>query len=84
MDKTGQFLLHFPVVEAGEVVMGPLAAIAKCKEGTAAWTAFQTSRILSSQQLEMRCLVGSPLLTPYSVHIGCAYSPAFPRKPSLY
>lgn len=84
MDKTGQFLLHFPVVEAGEVVMGPLDAIAKCKEGTAAWTAFQTSRILSSQQPEMRYLDHPPLLTPYSVHIGCAHSPAFPREPSLY
>lgn len=46
------------------MVVGSLKATAKCKEGTAAWTAFQTSRILSSWQLQDRCLEGSPLLVP--------------------
>ena len=70
MDKTGLSLLHFPIVEDGEVTMGPLRATAKCKEGTAAWTAFQTSRILSSRQLLERCLEGSPLMSPLSQRPG--------------
>lgn len=56
MDRTGQYLLHFPVMEAGVVVLGPLTAIAKCKEGTAAWSAFQSSQTLSSRELADRCL----------------------------
>lgn len=54
VDKTGQYLLHFPVLEAGRIAQGPLTAVARCKEGTAAWSAFQTSCILSSRQLHDR------------------------------
>ena len=70
VDKSGTYLLRFPIVEGGEVVTGSLKATAKCKEGTAAWTAFQTSRILSSRQLQDRCLEGSPLLVPITTRPG--------------
>ena len=70
MDKTGLYLLNFPVVEAGELVKGSLKATAKCKEGTAAWTAFQTSRVLSSWQLLNRSLKGSPMLVPLTTRPG--------------
>ena len=70
VDKTGLSLLHFPIVEGGEVVVGSLRATAKCKEGTAAWTAFQTSRVLSSRQLQVRRMEGSPMLTQISQRPG--------------
>ena len=64
MDRTAQYLLHFPVMEEGIVALGSLAAIAKCKEGTAAWSAFQTSQTLSSRA--DRCLHQPSLLATAS------------------
>jgi hypothetical protein len=61
VDKTGQHLLHYPVLDRGCPVGGPLRAVAKCGQGTAAWHSFQTSDVLRSDLLNDRsvCLFSS-------------------------
>ncbi|KAK9805337.1 hypothetical protein WJX73_003459 [Symbiochloris irregularis] len=41
------YLLHYPVLEAGQPVAGAVAATAKCRPGTAAWQAFQSRSSVS-------------------------------------
>ncbi|CAL8466970.1 g6506 [Coccomyxa elongata] len=55
VDKGGDHLLHYPVVEREGPVEGPIRAVAKCKQGTAAWQAFQLSHLLRSDQHPDRC-----------------------------
>ncbi len=51
VDKSGTALLLYPVVIGGHGAEGRVAAVAKCREGTAAWQAFQTSSTLQSNLL---------------------------------
>lgn len=55
VDKGGDHLLHYPVVEREGPVEGPIRAVAKCKQGTAAWQAFHLSHLLRSDQHPDRC-----------------------------
>ncbi|BDA40721.1 hypothetical protein COCOBI_01-3740 [Coccomyxa sp. Obi] len=55
VDKGGDHLLHYPVVEWEGPVEGPIRAVAKCKQGTAAWRSFQLSHLLRSDQHPDRC-----------------------------
>ena len=51
VDKSGEALLLYPVLVGGHAAEGRLAAVAKCRDGTAAWEAFQTSCTLQSNLL---------------------------------
>lgn len=62
MDKSGEHLLHYPVLDRGCSVAGPLRAVAKCGQGTAVWHSFQTSDVLRSDLLNDRC---GDYLTPF-------------------
>lgn len=48
-------MLFYPVLEAGRVPPGPLMAVAKCQEGTAAWHAFRSGEALLSHRLPDGC-----------------------------
>lgn len=62
VDKTGDALLLYLVVVKGHVAEGPMAAVARCKQGTAAWQAFQTSTMLQSTD-------GCAHVLPASLHL---------------
>ncbi|KAK9819391.1 hypothetical protein WJX81_001197 [Elliptochloris bilobata] len=49
--RGGKHMLFYPVLEAGRVPPGPLIAVAKCQEGTAAWHAFRSGETLLSHRL---------------------------------
>ncbi|KAK9916315.1 hypothetical protein WJX75_001172 [Coccomyxa subellipsoidea] len=48
VDKCGDHLLHYPVIDRDGSVDGPVIAVAKCKQGTAAWQSFHCSHLLRS------------------------------------
>ncbi len=55
VDKCGDHLLHYPVIERDGYVEGPVIAVAKCKQGTAAWQSFHCSHLLRSDRHPDRC-----------------------------
>lgn len=53
--QCGDHLLHYPILERGCSIKGPIGAVARCKEGTAAWQSFQGSVVLRSDHYRHRC-----------------------------